>query len=512
MSKRILLEDCCGEFIVDRQKIVEEKSPSGIVSKIIPGKFSICDTVNGNNRIYPRKVWEKNLVEGSDLMNRIKKIGAWGLLEHPEDGRIDLRSPIAIRLIEVQLQSDGTVTGKIKILDTDEGRKLQVMVDEGYNPLVSSRGFGTVTKRSDGIDEVQEDYVCEGWDVVIQPSFTACELTPQRAATKESKIHPDNWEGAPPVAENLKVSNPSASQVTPAKARIDKPKTNIAMDLKNIQERLSTLRGTPISGLTPERFAEGRSVMQELHREASSYLSENATASWDVSQLHSQISDLEKNWAEAVSAPSKKASKLVEDNAKLLKVAATVAKTGLAYKDELTETRKKLAEAQNLVKEVAARGRAWKARAESLKGKLDYQKEALWLSSSGNDELAAMYKTDLTEAGKHILTLEFKEKVEAEPIKKLMTEATHPNHIQKIRETLETETKVASPAAEVKKEEEKPAAKQESKESPKAPAEAPKVEAASIPTQPAVQLGITSISESLAITRRLSKAAVSANK
>ena len=44
-------------FIVNRSKPFVTEQRNGVSFSRIPGRFSICDSVNGNNRRYPKKVW-----------------------------------------------------------------------------------------------------------------------------------------------------------------------------------------------------------------------------------------------------------------------------------------------------------------------------------------------------------------------------------------------------------------------------------------------------------------------
>jgi hypothetical protein len=186
--RQLLVEGYTGSFpfIVDRSKpIISESRANGQNVWRIPGRFSECDKVNGNNRRYSRKVWEKNLTEGSTLQTLIKENSAFGLLEHPADGKVDLNSPISHAVTKAVMESEGTITGEITIIDCGEnspGRKLKSLIEFGYNPRVSSRGFGSLLRDTAGVDDVQEDYVCEGWDCVIKPSFDNALLTPDRPA------------------------------------------------------------------------------------------------------------------------------------------------------------------------------------------------------------------------------------------------------------------------------------------------------------------------------------------
>lgn len=456
---RVLLEDFCGEFKIDRAKIISEKAELGKVgSYVMPGRLSVANVGNGNGRSYPLKVWEKNLSEGSPLQTSIKEVSCFGLLEHPEDGRIDLRSPIAVRLLSARLEGN-EVVGEIKILDTPEGQRLKILIDEGYNPRVSSRGFGSVVRTSAGLDEVQDDFICEGWDIVFKPSFANAVLQPAR-------------ESVAPVAESVKNLKESTPSTGPASADTSVKTTNTPqnnMDLKSIRERLETFRREDVSKLTPQRFAEGMSQLDELHREVANFVAENTKSSWEGNKLHSEISSVESAWTASLHAPQQIVSKLREDNVKMLKVTSAVAKAGLSYKSKLADAQKASLEGTKLVEEVTKRGRAWKARAESLESDLSKTEEALQLATDGLDSLVERYNNDLTEAGKRLLVLEFKEKTQQEDIAKLLKDAKKPDDIIAIREKLD------------------PTAKKEEPEAPKADAstEAPKADAPKVESKDA---------------------------
>jgi methyl-accepting chemotaxis protein len=186
-GKRLkLLEDSQGTFFATPGvKPVVESLPNGKTAYRIPGRLSLCDTINGNKRRYPKRVWEKNLQKDSHLMSLIERCATFGLLEHPKDGNVDLLSPISHLVIAASL-NENEVVGEIRIVDTVEGRKLLALIEAGYNPTVSSRGYGTVVRATDGIDDVQDDYVCEGWDVVFRPSFLQAVLNPTRESKTES--------------------------------------------------------------------------------------------------------------------------------------------------------------------------------------------------------------------------------------------------------------------------------------------------------------------------------------
>ena len=208
--RQYLAEGATGafDFIVDRSKpFVSESRNNGKFTRI-PGRFSVCDCVNGNGRRYSKRVWEKNLATGSPLQEAITRNAAFGLLEHPKDGMISLLSPISHKVTKAELRESKDATGKtvwevvgeIEIIETEEGKKLLALIEADYNPMVSSRGFGSLVRANDGIDDVQEDYICESWDVVIKPSFATAELVPQRPALSQDRGEKSFAESQQPAA------------------------------------------------------------------------------------------------------------------------------------------------------------------------------------------------------------------------------------------------------------------------------------------------------------------------
>ena len=178
--RRILLEDIQGVLEPDLSRVVTEDAKiAGVTASVTryPGRLSRCGVVNGNNRRYGRSVWEAQLKEGSHLRQIMQRGAAFGLLEHPADGKISLSSPISHALTEVSLTEAGEVHGTITVLNTPEGLKLKALIEGGYKPTVSSRGFGSLLRASDGVDDVQDDFLCEGWDIVFTPSFADAHLT-----------------------------------------------------------------------------------------------------------------------------------------------------------------------------------------------------------------------------------------------------------------------------------------------------------------------------------------------
>lgn len=529
-------------FIVNRTKPFVKEDRNGMTFTRIPGRFSICDCINGNNRRYPKKVWEKNLAEGSVLRQSIAKNAAFGLLEHPADGRISLQSPICILVTDAKLQTNqdestkkpiDEVIGEIIVLETAEGQKLRALIDVGYNPLVSSRGFGSVVKMTDGVDEVQDDYVCEGWDVVLRPSFEKAELNPPRESLQAPKTEAaaPKQEAEKALAENQTpnlpqaVSSPAAPAAAPSAASDQtKMMTEHVMTINEIKSRIGAVRGTGVPK-DPARFAEGMNEMAAIHQEIANFVAEDAKRGWQGQQLHEEVSRIERTWSETAQAPAKTATKLTESYTKVLKVTKALGEAALGIRKRLSEALSQNAEAAKLVEELTERGQAWVALADKRKDTIAALEHKLEVACEALDIIKTRYNEDMTEMGRHVITLEFKEKAQTPEIQKALKEATKPKDIIAIREQLDPEAAKAAKAAkqEAAKECEKckksPCcceAKQEGQKAAATPAPAAQQESKkdSAPAETSPALGearvlvpsVRSISESVAMVQRLSSA------
>ena len=496
----------------DVTKIVQESLPSGQVRTRVPGRFSVCDAINGNNRRYRKLVWEKNLMDGSPLQEAIKRNAAFGLLEHPEDGIVTLRSPISHHVTKASLieakDKDGKtiweVHGEISIYtDIPEGQKLLALVKGGYNPLVSSRGFGSLLRAEDGVDEVQEDFICEGWDVVIKPSFTNAELTPERGAlsTVLGKTESKVTENLKPESVQAQASTGAAVVAAPSAPQ---PRTiNLTtMQINEIKMRIAQLKATRVD--TPVKFAEGMSQVNELRQAVASYVAEDAPKRlFEGQKLDRGLDVIETAWTAVQQVPAKTIGTMKESQSKLLKVIKAVTETALKYKQALAEALGRDAKQVKLIEELTKNGTGWMQLAENRKAKADLTTRKYVTACEALDIMKDRYHEDVTDLGRRLITLEFAEKVQQPDIAKALKEAKKPKDIVAIREQLEG-TKEPATKPEVKPEvkaEVKPEVKVESvKESAKAPAPQENKTEVGTPVSP------RDLNESIGIMKRLSLA------
>jgi hypothetical protein len=534
---KLLLEDTW-VFRPDRKNIRVEESQGGVLkSHIIPGVLSKCDEVNGNKRRYPRPVWEANVKEDSKLMAMIKRRAAFGLLEHPESGVVDLRSNISHAVTGVKLEEDGTLRGEITILDGEgfpDGKKLRGLIEFGYDPLVSSRGYGTVVRVEDGIDEVQNDYVCEGWDVVSAPSFEKAQLTPDREITTrtERQISAPNRQGV--VVENKETAIAPQPQHQASTALI--PTKNI-MDLNQIRSAVQALRSVDILTASSRVVAESFSQATALHRQLSEFQATAPTTSWDCTTLHEEINTIEKAWTGSIQSIREENTRLKADREKLVVVAENMAKTARLYRTQLSETVQKRNAASKLYEQVAQRGRGWQKiavhrgqkavdlehQAKVACAAIDMLAEQLVKVENGDDRtttvamamdaLAEQYHIDTTKLARTIAELKFPQEVAKPEITEKLNKARTADEVLAVIAEME---KAANPTPPVPPDNGAPAPVQESQKSPTTSTTTPAIAApgaaASAESQDVtVQLGEAlghqlSFEQAVSITRRLSGA------
>jgi len=132
----------------------------------IRGVFLQADIKNRNGRIYPKEILEKEV----SRYNRefINKRRAFGELGHPDGPVVNLER---VSHMITDLHPDGgNFIGEAKIMDTPYGKIVKNLINEGAQLGVSSRGMGSLVRRS-GVNEVGRDfYLATAADIVADPS------------------------------------------------------------------------------------------------------------------------------------------------------------------------------------------------------------------------------------------------------------------------------------------------------------------------------------------------------
>lgn len=159
----MLITETLGFDQVETEIIKEASVDGGIAKKRIHirGPFMESEIRNGNGRVYPRPVIEK---EVKRLMeSRIPQNRFLGELNHPNVIEVNLER--VSHLIK-ELRMEGNVAvGKAALLDTPMGLIAQALVEGGVKIGISSRGVGTLRESI-----VQNDFRVSAIDLVSDPS------------------------------------------------------------------------------------------------------------------------------------------------------------------------------------------------------------------------------------------------------------------------------------------------------------------------------------------------------
>ena len=149
------------------QPLIEAKADGTGKDYFIEGVFLQGDITNRNGRQYPMAVLDKEAERYNEEF--IKSNRAYGELGHPDGPTINLER---VSHMIKSLQKEGTdYVGKAKIMDTPYGKIVKSLIDEGAQLGVSSRGMGTLKQTSEGVNEVQSDFLlATAGDIVAEPS------------------------------------------------------------------------------------------------------------------------------------------------------------------------------------------------------------------------------------------------------------------------------------------------------------------------------------------------------
>ena len=203
MAKQLLREffELCpdGNCVID-VLTENEKRRLQEGSVFLVGVCQKAGTKNGNGRVYPKSVLER---EVENYQNSIRERRALGELDHPDDSVINLKN--SSHLVTKMWWEGNNVMGKIEVLDTPSGRILKDLLKSGVKLGISSRGMGSVKESKNSLT-VEDDFQLICFDMVSEPSTPGAYLSPQTGGmtgvtiamsenkekqplTKENKIH-----------------------------------------------------------------------------------------------------------------------------------------------------------------------------------------------------------------------------------------------------------------------------------------------------------------------------------
>lgn len=150
-----------------RKELLTERDKKFIDSGgiILSGVMQRADAMNGNGRIYPRALLEREIKNYQIL---IQENRAYGELDHPIYPEVKLEN-VSHRVIEIGW-SGNEVVGKIKVAPSPtKGAVAKAIIDDGGVISISSRGLGSITKQGEKTI-VNDDFQLICFDLVTEPS------------------------------------------------------------------------------------------------------------------------------------------------------------------------------------------------------------------------------------------------------------------------------------------------------------------------------------------------------
>lgn len=184
MSKVLLREyyALCDGGVCQDLLTEDEKRYVSEGGMILSGIMQMTETQNGNGRVYPHSVMER---EVKNYQKLIKEARALGELDHPDDSVINLKN--VSHSVTAMWMEGKNVMGKIKVLNTPSGKILQELVNGGVTVGVSSRGMGSVSE-SGGQTIVEDDFQLICFDMVSEPSTPGAFMMKEVKDLNESKV------------------------------------------------------------------------------------------------------------------------------------------------------------------------------------------------------------------------------------------------------------------------------------------------------------------------------------
>ena len=166
----------CQDFLTEAEKKMVKEG-----HVFLSGVMQRANTRNGNGRVYPGAILEREM---NNYKKLVKERRALGELDHPDDSVINLKN--ASHLVTQVWWDEGAVMGKIQVLNTPAGCVLKELVNAGVRLGISSRGMGSVTE-SNGDTMVEDDFQLICFDMVSEPSTTGAYMSPQQLSENAIK-------------------------------------------------------------------------------------------------------------------------------------------------------------------------------------------------------------------------------------------------------------------------------------------------------------------------------------
>ena len=171
MNKKYVLQEFMNlDYSDDLLTEEERQGNKDGIHLVVAGKIQCAEAKNGNGRIYPKPILEREIKNYTKLVKEGRAIGE---LDHPDSSVVELKNA---RFVMTEVWWKGNdVMGKMKILDTPAGKIAKQLVEGGVRLGISSRGLGS-TRQQNGVTMVEDDFQLLCFDLVSEPSTTGAFL------------------------------------------------------------------------------------------------------------------------------------------------------------------------------------------------------------------------------------------------------------------------------------------------------------------------------------------------
>ena len=132
---------------------------------IVEGLMQVADDLNGNGRIYPKKVLEREVQKFKDTF--IKQGNPFGELDDAESPIVSVKN-VSHAIVDLWWEGNNLM-GRVEVLNTPFGNIVKEILKAGYVIGISSRGTGSLTEMN-GRSYVNDDFDLVTWDFVSNPS------------------------------------------------------------------------------------------------------------------------------------------------------------------------------------------------------------------------------------------------------------------------------------------------------------------------------------------------------
>lgn len=149
-------------------KLIEEAKKAKVDNSplLIPALLQRADSLNQNDRIYPRAVLEREVANYQKVVSENR---SGGELDHPDSSVVALQN-VSHKIKEIWWDGD-EVKGIVEIHPSlPKGKDALGLLEAGMKIGISSRGVGETVQTEEGYDMVDDSFMLIAFDLVSEPS------------------------------------------------------------------------------------------------------------------------------------------------------------------------------------------------------------------------------------------------------------------------------------------------------------------------------------------------------